>query len=86
MSVTRVRIESRKQKYSPNSTPQDRAREKKDNLDEMILRLRRAVNKAGILHDWKKKEFYEKPSDKRRRERRQRIREEQKHNRQNNRR
>ncbi len=33
-----------------------------DNLEKSIKRFKRLVEKEGIIREWKKREFYEKPS------------------------
>ncbi|AWG41621.1 30S ribosomal protein S21 [Treponema pallidum] len=33
-----------------------------ENLEKAIKRFKRQVEKEGIIREWKKKEFYEKPS------------------------
>ena len=44
-----------------------------ENPDRLIQRFKRAISKEGILKEVKKRKYYEKPSEKRRREAKDRI-------------
>ncbi|HXG30550.1 MAG TPA: 30S ribosomal protein S21 [Thermodesulfobacteriota bacterium] len=37
-----------------------------ESIDSLIKRFNRMVEKEGIIHEYKKREFYEKPSERRR--------------------
>lgn len=52
--------------------------ENRKGFEQMLRVFRRQVTDCGILHELKRREFYEKPSAKRRRKARQRERELQK--------
>ena len=36
--------------------------EDNENLEKALIRFKRQVEKEGIIREWKKREFYEKPS------------------------
>ena len=44
-----------------------------ENPDRLIQRFKRAISKEGILKEVKKRKYYEKPSEKRRREAKDRV-------------
>ena len=44
-----------------------------ENVDRLIQRFKRTISKEGILKEVKKRKYYEKPSEKRRREAKDRI-------------
>lgn len=49
--------------------------ENKRGLEQMLNAFRRACKQANILDEWREHQYYEKPSDKRRKKIRQRERE-----------
>ncbi len=49
--------------------------ENRRGFEQMMRIFRRQTTEAGILHEWKRREFYEKPSETRRKKRKQRERE-----------
>ena len=49
--------------------------ENRKGFEQMMRVFRRQVTEAGILSDWKRREFYEKPSEARRKKKQQRERE-----------
>ena len=49
-----------------------------ESLDQLLKRFKKACEKEGLTHDIKRTAFYEKPSEKRRRQERQLIRKMQK--------
>ena len=52
--------------------------ENRRGFEQMLKAFRRACTEHGILHEWKRHEFYEKPSDKKRKKKRQMEREKKK--------
>ena len=52
--------------------------ENRRGFEQMLKAFRRACTDTGVLHEWKRHEYYEKPSDKKRKKRRQMEREKQK--------
>ena len=44
-----------------------------ENPDRLIQRFKKAISKEGVLKEIKKRKYYEKPSQKRRREAKERI-------------
>jgi len=49
-----------------------------ENFRKLLRRFKKACDNAGVMREIKRNMYYEKPSDKRRRERRSRVREAQK--------
>lgn len=62
----RVRVEAKRLPH--NAGPDERHR----NFENMLRIFRRAVNEYGVLTEAKRREYYEKPSEQRRRKRAER--------------
>lgn len=72
MTVTRVKVTAYRLPSNFNSLNEKEKRKiKEENLQGMIKKLRRLVGEYGIPNALKKHEYYEKPSEKRRRLKRQ---------------
>lgn len=65
MSVTRVRVELRN--LPPTASREDREMA----FRKMHTAFKKAVTEAGVLHQYKQHEFYESPSEKKRRQKRE---------------
>lgn len=46
----------------------------KDNFEQMLRKFKRKVNESGVLKEARKREYFEKPSDKRRRKHKEALR------------
>lgn len=64
MNVTRVRVEMRR--HHDDDDP-------RRSLDSLVKAFKRAVEQCGIIHECKERQYYEKPSAKRRRKLRERA-------------
>ena len=67
--TARVRVEAKKMPHNASEY------ERRKNFDNMFKAFKRAVEDYGVMPQCKEHEYYEKPSDKKRRKRRQRLRE-----------
>jgi len=57
----------------PNRNPRDKRPPRPLPFDVALRKFRKAVERAGIIQDLKKKEFYEKPTAKRRRKKQEAV-------------
>jgi ribosomal protein S21 len=66
-NIPRVRVEARE--LRPNASNEEKER----SFRTLHSIFKRQVNKSGILSEWKRHQFYESPSEKRRRKRKEAI-------------
>ena len=66
-NVTRVRVEARDIRANASQEEKERA------FRTLHSIFKRRVTEAGILSDWKRHQFYESPSEKRRRKRKESL-------------
>lgn len=66
-NITHVRVEARELRANASQDEKDRA------FRTLHSIFKRRVTEAGILADWKRHQFYESPSEKRRRKRKESI-------------
>lgn len=71
-NATRVRVELRD--CSPNASKEEKERA----FRSMFSVFKRRCNEAGIVSEWKRRQFYESPGEKRRRKRKENAAERQK--------
>jgi len=71
MRIIRARAELRESKINPKASKEDRQRSADNAFRDMLKHFNRRVKNAEIIQEWKKHQYFESKSEKRRRKRKE---------------
>ena len=71
MRIVRARAELRESKINPRASREDKERAADNAFRDMLKHFNRRVKNAEIIQEWKKHQYFESKSEKRRRKRKE---------------